>query len=52
MNKKARGCEAMAEFFSQIWDAISGFFKQLLMAFADMRIFADLLDIIIVAFVI
>lgn len=42
----------MAEFFSQVWDAISGFFKQLLMAFADMRIFADLLDIIIVAFVI
>lgn len=42
----------MAEFFSQIWDAIAGFFKQLLMAFADMRIFADLLDIVIVAFVI
>ena len=42
----------MAEFFSQVWGAISGFFKQLLMAFADMRIFADLLDIIIVAFVI
>ncbi len=42
----------MATFFSEVWDAVSGFFKQLLMAFADMRIFADLLDIVIVAFVI
>ncbi len=34
-----------------VWGSISGFFKQLLMAFADVR-FVDILDILIVAYVI
>lgn len=34
-----------------VWNNISGFFKQLLMAFADVR-FVDILDILIVAYVI
>ncbi len=34
-----------------VWDAISGFFKQLVMAFADVRI-VDIIDILIVAYVI
>lgn len=34
-----------------VWNDISGFFKQLLMAFADVR-FVDILDILIVAYVI
>ena len=41
----------MAEFFGQVGNAILGFFRQLLMAFADIRI-PDIIDIIIVAFVI
>ncbi len=41
----------MAEFFSNAWDAISGFFKMLLMAFSDIRL-RDIIDILIVAFVI
>lgn len=41
----------MTEFFSNVWNAVSGFFKQLFMAFADIRI-VDILDILIVAYVI
>lgn len=41
----------MAEIFSNAWDAISGFFKMLLMAFSDIRL-RDIIDILIVAFVI
>ena len=41
----------MAEFFGNAWDAISGFFKMLLMAFSDIRL-RDIIDILIVAFVI
>lgn len=41
----------MAEFLSNAWDAISGFFKMLLMAFSDIRL-RDIIDILIVAFVI
>lgn len=41
----------MAEFFSNAWDLTSGFFKQLLMAFSDIRL-RDIIDILIVAFVI
>lgn len=38
-------------FFVDAWDAVSGFFKQLFMAFADVRI-VDIIDILIVAYVI
>ncbi len=41
----------MAEFFQSAGDLIVGFFKQLFMAFADIRI-PDILDILIVAYVI
>ena len=41
----------MQEFFTTVWVAVSGFFKQLLMAFADIRV-VDILDILIVAYVI
>ncbi len=41
----------MAEFFINAWDVTSGFFKQLFMAFADIR-FRDIIDILVVAFVI
>ncbi len=41
----------MAEFFSNAWELTLGFFKQLLLAFADFRI-RDAIDILIVAFVI
>ena len=41
----------MAEFFSTAWELTEGFFKQLLLAFADFRI-RDAIDILIVAFVI
>ncbi len=46
-----KGCVAMAEFFSNAWELTMGFFKQLLLAFADFRI-RDAIDILIVAFVI
>ena len=45
------GCENMQAFFIGLWNNISGFFKQLLIAFADVR-FVDILDILIVAYVI
>ena len=41
----------MAEFFSTAWELTVGFFKQLLLAFADFRV-RDAIDILIVAFVI
>lgn len=41
----------MAEFFITAWEFTVGFFKQLLLAFADFRI-RDAIDILIVAFVI
>ncbi len=41
----------MQEFFTTVWSAVSGFFKQLFMAFADIRV-VDILDILIVAYVI
>ncbi len=41
----------MAEFFSNAWDLISGFFIQIFMAFGDIRI-VDIIDIAVVAFVI
>lgn len=41
----------MAEFFKSVFDAVYGFFAQLFMAFADIRI-TDIVDILVVAFVI
>ncbi len=41
----------MLEFFSNAWESVLGFFKQIFMAFEDVR-FVDILDILIVAFVI
>ena len=41
----------MKEFFIEAWDVVSGFFRQLGMAFADVRI-VDILDILVVAYVI
>ncbi len=41
----------MLTFFVDVWAAVSGFFKLLIMAFADIRI-VDIIDILIVAYVI
>ncbi len=41
----------MAEFFSAAFDLVKGFFAQIFMAFADIRI-ADILDIVIIAYII
>ncbi len=41
----------MQEFFSEVFEIIRGFFAQIFMAFADVRI-ADILDIAIIAYII
>ena len=46
-----KGCGAMAAYFERAYELISGFFMQIIMAFADIRI-ADIIDIVIqIAFI-
>lgn len=41
----------MAEFFNTAFELVKGFFSQIFMAFADIRI-ADIIDVVIIAFII
>ena len=46
-----KGCGAMAAYFERAYELISGFFMQIIMAFADIRI-ADIIDIVIIAYIV